>query len=100
MSDLQRAAELLGIQVEVLTVRSTEDIDAAFNNADLGDADALLTLDDSIVNVNYARIVDGATKSRLPAIYHGRGWVAAGGLMEYGVDVPAMNRRAAYYVDR
>jgi putative tryptophan/tyrosine transport system substrate-binding protein len=100
VSDVRRAGDLLGIQVEVLTARSAEDVDAAFNAADQGGADALLTLDDAVVNTNYARIVDAAATRRLPAMYHTRGWVTVGGLMAYGVDVAAVSRRAAYYVDR
>jgi putative ABC transport system substrate-binding protein len=41
-----------------------------------------------------------AARYRLPAIYILRAFVAAGGLVSYGVDVIDLFRRAASYVDR
>jgi putative ABC transport system substrate-binding protein len=41
-----------------------------------------------------------AAKNRLPSIFWTGTLVEAGGLMSYGVNVPALYRRAAYFVDR
>ncbi len=41
-----------------------------------------------------------AERYRLPALYEFSEYVHDGGLMSYGVDLPAMFRRAASYVDR
>ena len=38
------------------------------------------------------------TRARLPAIYPGREFVDAGGLMSYGGSVPEMYGRAAFHV--
>jgi putative ABC transport system substrate-binding protein len=45
-------------------------------------------------------IVALAARLRMPAVYFSRLFVAAGGLMSYGVDLVDMNRQAAPYVDR
>ena len=45
-------------------------------------------------------IVALAARLRMPAVYYSRLFVAAGGLMSYGVDLVDMNRQAAPYVDR
>jgi len=45
-------------------------------------------------------IIALAARHRLPAIYNGRFWPAAGGLMSYGPDFLDQFRRAAGYVDR
>jgi putative ABC transport system substrate-binding protein len=45
-------------------------------------------------------IVDLAAAHRVAAVYELRGFVALGGLMSYGVNVPEMERRAATYVDK
>jgi ABC-type uncharacterized transport system substrate-binding protein len=45
-------------------------------------------------------IIALAARHRLPAVYFGRFFVAAGGLMSYGIDRPDMYRQAATYVDR
>jgi putative ABC transport system substrate-binding protein len=42
-----------------------------------------------------AQIVELAARARLPAIYPGREFVDAGGLVSYGGSVPEMYRRAA-----
>ena len=46
------------------------------------------------------RIVELATKYRLPAIYPEKGFVDEGGLMSYGADYDDLFRRAAVYVDK
>ena len=45
-------------------------------------------------------IVTLAARHRLPAVYFGRFFVAAGGLISYGPDLLDQYRRAAGYVDR
>jgi putative ABC transport system substrate-binding protein len=46
------------------------------------------------------RINTLALAARLPTMYANRGFVAAGGLMSYGVNYPQQNRRAAELVDK
>jgi putative ABC transport system substrate-binding protein len=46
------------------------------------------------------RIVELATKHRLPAIYPQKEFVGAGGLMFYGADFADLFRRSAHYVDK
>ena len=46
------------------------------------------------------RIVELATKYRLPAIYFQKEFVDEGGLMSYGADYDDLYRRAAYHVDK
>ena len=45
-------------------------------------------------------VSDFALKNRLPTIFGAREFVAAGGLMSYGANVPELFRRAAVYVDK
>jgi len=52
------------------------------------------------MSANRKRIVDLASKSRLPSVYFGRQFVEAGGLMSYGADIAESYRRVAYFVDR
>jgi putative ABC transport system substrate-binding protein len=46
------------------------------------------------------RLVDLAAKHRLPAVYTGREFVDAGGLMSYGPNFADNYRRAAIFVDK
>jgi ABC-type uncharacterized transport system substrate-binding protein len=63
-------------------------------------AQALIVFVDPITVRHRARIVELATKSRLPAIYGFREFADAGGLMAYGPNVAGACRRAAVYVDK
>jgi hypothetical protein len=47
-----------------------------------------------------SRLVDLAAKNRLPAVYFGREFVDAGGLMAYGPNLADVLRRVATYVDK
>jgi ABC-type uncharacterized transport system substrate-binding protein len=49
---------------------------------------------------NLEWLTDLAARSRLPAIFHLREFVDAGGLMAYGPDRSDLFRRAATYVDK
>ena len=46
------------------------------------------------------RLVELATRSRLPLMAGAREFAEAGGFMSYGADIAASFRRAADYVDR
>ena len=46
------------------------------------------------------RIVNCATKNRLPSMHGDKAWVEAGGLISYGPDILDSFRRAATYVDK
>jgi putative ABC transport system substrate-binding protein len=46
------------------------------------------------------RIVELASKHRLPAIYFSKEFVDEGGLMSYGTDFDDLFRKAAHYVDK
>jgi putative tryptophan/tyrosine transport system substrate-binding protein len=45
-------------------------------------------------------IIALAARHKLPAIYYRRYWIASGGLVSYGYDLPDQYRRAAAYLDR
>ncbi len=96
---MQTVATGLGLQLQSLDVRTPTDFDGAFESAVRGRAQALIALPSPLFITHYKRIVDFATKSRLPAMYPFRDFVAGGGLMSY---TPSDEnwRRAASYVDK
>jgi putative ABC transport system substrate-binding protein len=99
-SDMQAAAKALGLQLQSLEVRSSNDFDSAFEAVLRGRAQSLVTSPNPLLNTNHKRIVDFATKSRLPGMYHRNEFVEAGGLMSYAPDLNANFRRAAIFVDK
>jgi putative tryptophan/tyrosine transport system substrate-binding protein len=60
----------------------------------------LIVLTDPIFFSQRSKIVELASRSRLPAMYFFRDFVTAGGLMSYGPSDTDLYRRAATYVDK
>jgi putative ABC transport system substrate-binding protein len=100
LSGSQTAARSLQLKLQVLDVRSAQDLDRAFVELDKERPQGLLTLLDGLTLAHRKRIADFALKHRLPSIYETRDFVEAGGLISYGADFARMYRRAAGYVDR
>ena len=94
------AARALGVRLQFVEARGPADFDRAFSDMTRARAGALTVLT-SVMFVNERRrLVDLATKNRLPAVYPQRDFVDAGGLMSYGPNGPDLFRRAATYVDK
>jgi putative ABC transport system substrate-binding protein len=62
--------------------------------------DAIMTATTRPFFAQRKRIVELASKHRLPAIYPEKGFVDEGGLMSYGADFDDLYRHAAVYVDK
>jgi putative tryptophan/tyrosine transport system substrate-binding protein len=100
LRETQAAAQALAVKLQVLEVRSPNELEGAFAAMLRERAGALLVLPHSLSYVHARRIVDLAAKSRLPAMYPFRESVEAGGLMAYAANAPDMFRRGAYFVDK
>jgi putative ABC transport system substrate-binding protein len=97
---MQASAQALGLQIQILEVRSPNDFEGAFRGAVKGGARALTMGPDPVFAENRNRILDFAAKNHLPAIYPWREYVNDGGLMSYAANLPDLYRRAATYVDK
>ena len=100
LKEAELAAGAFGVKLQYLDVLGPKDIETAFRGASKGRAEAVLLLGGGVLTSQRTRIVDLAAKSRLPAMYHIREFVEAGGLMSYGVSITDLDRRAATYVDK
>ena len=98
--ETKAAARSLGIQAELLDVRSQDDVSRGFELAVGRHVNALLVAFDGLFQANAGMITELAARNRLPAIYVGREFIEAGGLMTYEVSFPHLYFRAATYVDR
>ena len=98
--EIETAAPSLRVQLQLLDVRKPGDFAGAFDAAVKGRAGALVVGLDALTWANHRPIVDLAAKHRLPAIYGGREFVNAGGLIAYGVSYPHLYHRAANFVDK
>ena len=98
--ELEVAAPALGLQLRPVEVRAPNELESAFSGMTAGRAQALIVLQQPTLDRLRARIVDLATKNRLPAMYPNSEYVETGGLMSYAADIVAMFRRTATYVDK
>ena len=99
-NEIQLPARELGVQLHSLETRSLGDFDKTFEDAIRARVDALVILPAPVFVTNRKRIVDFASKQRLPSIYHLREFVDSGGLIAYGPDRSDLFRRAATFVDK
>jgi putative ABC transport system substrate-binding protein len=100
LGEVEKAALSLGIEPHKLNLRTPNDIRLAFETAKRQRTEGLVVGMDTITQANAKSITQLAAEHRLPAIYGGREFVEAGGLMSYGVNFPDLYRRAAAFVDK
>ncbi len=98
--ETQAAAKLFGMKMLSLGVRAPEEFDSAFAAILRERPGALLVLADRLFLHHRTRIMDFATKHRLPGVHAYVELVEVGGLMSYGPSYADMHKRAAYFVDR
>ncbi len=94
------AARALGVRVQFVEARGPTDFDRAFSEMTRAHAGALILISSTMFFVERRRLVALAGKNRLPAVYTGRDYIEAGGLMAYGQNVAGFFRNAAAYVDK
>jgi putative ABC transport system substrate-binding protein len=100
VSENRAAAQLLGMSVQVFDVRTAGDLEETFKALVRERPEALIVLGDRLFLHNRQRIMDFATKQRLPTVPLHPELLDAGGLFFFGPSYPGMHRRAAYFVDR
>ena len=98
--ETKTAARSLGLQAELLDVRSQDDLGRAFELAVRKQVDALIIGMDGLTQMHQQTIVDFVARNRLPATYGAREFVEAGGLMAYAVNYPDLYYRFASFVDK
>jgi len=100
LTEVERTAKSLGVQVDKQDVAAGADIERAFQTIAKSRADGILVLHASIFIAQRKKLVDLCNRTRLPAMYAQVEFVDDGGLMTYGVNPNALFRRAATYVDK
>lgn len=96
---MQNAAASLKIELKQIAIRRSAELESAFAQIATQKLDGVAVFEDGITVANAATIGDLGVKERLPLT----GFVEiakAGGLIGYGANIPALFRRAGYFVDR
>jgi putative ABC transport system substrate-binding protein len=97
---IEASAPGLRLKPQLVEVRAPEQLGAAIEAAVMAGIDGLIIGIETLTSANQDLIIDFTGKHRLPAIYAGRQFVEAGGLMSYGVSYPNLYYRAAGFVDK
>ena len=101
MKELRAAAVALKLKLEEIeTEADAKGLESAFQTAKQKQVKAIMTTTSRPFFAERKRIVELATKYRLPAIYFQKEFVDEGGLMSYGADFTDLFRKSAHYVDR
>jgi putative ABC transport system substrate-binding protein len=98
--ELQAAAAVIGLRIDVFHARNNSEIDIAFANIVSARADALLVNPDPLFTNRRVQIVTLAARHVLPAIYTSREYADVGGLMTYGTSLTDVVRQVGNYIGR
>ena len=100
LKDVELGAQSLGMTFRTVAARAPEELEKAVSSAANSGASALFVLTDAMFNSHIGRLANASIKQRLAAVYDRAGFVEAGGLLSYGVNLADLNRLAAEYVDQ
>lgn len=98
--EMEAAAPTLGVTLLQFPMRSAAELDAKLESAVEGGAQAIVTMEDPMVETNRARITAFALNHRIPVMGEFKPMAEAGGLISYGPSQVAMWGRTAFYVDK
>jgi putative ABC transport system substrate-binding protein len=101
LKEIRPAAVALKVKLEEIeTQLDAKGLESAFQTAKQKQVGAIMTTSGPLFFAERKRIVELASKQRLPAIYFQKEFVDEGGLMSYGFDTTDLYQRAAHYVDK
>ncbi len=100
LRDVGPAATALGLQLQIFNASSNREIDAAFATITRERFDALFVGTDPFFNARRVQLALLAGYHKIPAIYSGREYAEAGGLLSYGSDIVDAYRQVGVYVGR
>ena len=100
IEEIAQASAPLGLAVLRLPVRGPSDFPGALQAATRAHAEALAVLDDTAITQHRTPILGLAAQHALPVGSIYKDFAEAGGLIAYGPNLPALYRRAVYYVER
>jgi putative ABC transport system substrate-binding protein len=98
--EMESVARSLGVRLQLVEVRSAEEIDGALVTVQKGRAEALFVAPSRLINLQAKRVNQIAVSARLPVMAAYANFTEAGGLMSYGAVTVEMLRRAAAQTDK
>jgi putative ABC transport system substrate-binding protein len=98
--DVQEAARAIGLQIHVLRANTDREIEAAFEIIAQHRIAALAVASSPFFDTRRDKLVALAARHSVPTIYQFREFVAAGGLVSYGIDPIDAYRQVGVYAGR
>ena len=98
--DTELAAHAAGLQIQVVKVSTSQEIDAAFATFARDRPDALFVSPDPLFRSRRVQLTHLATRYAIPATYALRDYCDVGGLMSYGASLSDAHRQAGVYAGR
>jgi putative tryptophan/tyrosine transport system substrate-binding protein len=98
--DLEAAARILGLHLQVLHASTENDFDAVFAKLTEHHVGGLVISGDAFFTSRSEQLAALSLQHAIPTIYQFHNFVAAGGLMSYGGSLSEANRQAGRYVGR
>jgi putative tryptophan/tyrosine transport system substrate-binding protein len=99
-AEVKNAARILGLKLHVLSANSQQDIETTFGVLDQQRAGALLIEGDPLFSTRMKQLVVLTARHMIPAIFQGRDFPDAGGLISYGANRADAYRLAGVYTGR
>jgi len=96
----QDATGALGLKLEVVQARTEEEFDKAVADLPQRAGGLVIGAGDSFFLSESAKLAEIAVRHKVPAIFHGREFAAAGGLVSYGASVAESYLLAGVYTGR
>jgi putative ABC transport system substrate-binding protein len=100
LKEMESAAAKLGVTLQSLAVHDASDIEAAFRTAVEANTQAIVTMDDPLIQSQRQQVVEFGLRQRVPVMGEFRPTTDAGAVMSYGPNQIDMWRRAAVFVDK
>jgi len=98
--DTELVAHAAGLQIQVVKVSTSQEIDAAFATFARDRPDALFVSPDPLFRSRRVQLTQLATRYAIPATYALRDYCDVGGLMSYGSSLSDAHRQAGVYAGR
>jgi putative tryptophan/tyrosine transport system substrate-binding protein len=96
---METAARALKVEVQIFDAPSVNELNSSFLAMVKKGVNGLIAQDDPVIIANAKAIAGHAEKHRIPSAGNTE-FAEAGNLLAYGVDIPEMFYRAAYFVDK
>jgi putative tryptophan/tyrosine transport system substrate-binding protein len=94
------ATQMLGLELHVLKASTEEQLEAVFANLSQSQISGLVVGPEAFFTSHIGQLAALAVRHKVPTIYRGREFAAAGGLVSYGTSITSSYHLAGVYTGR